>query len=137
MNTKTLMGALITGVLGFLLGWLIFGILLMDYYKANMIQYSGFLKDPLEFWAIGVANLTWGLLLAYIFNMGGVNTTGKGFTTGLVISLLVSLGFDLFMYAQFNLYNTQILAVDVAVNAIFGGILGAVLGWWFGRGAKV
>ena len=136
MNTKTLMGALITGVLGFLLGWLIFGILLMDYYNANMMQYSGLMKNPPEMWPIAVANLAWGLLLAYIFNMGGVNSVSKGFTAGLVISFLMTLGFDLFMRAQFNLYNGTILAVDVVVNAIFGGVLGAVLGWWFGRGTK-
>lgn len=136
MNSKTLIGALITGVLGFLLGYLIFGILLMDYYTANMMHYEGLMKDPMELWAIGVANLAWGLLLAYIFNMGGINTAGKGFSAGFVITLLMVAGFDLFLRAQFNLYNAQVLAVDVVVNAVFGGVLGAVLGWWFGRGAK-
>ncbi|HET9055527.1 MAG TPA: hypothetical protein VFN30_01640 [Chitinophagaceae bacterium] len=135
MNTKTLTGALITTVLGFLLGWLIFGMLLMDFYKANMIQYSGLMKDPPEIWAIGVSNLAWGLLFAWIFNLASINSVSKGFTAGLIITFLMVLGFDLFMYASMNLYNTKALAVDVIANAVFGGLLGAVLGWWFGRGS--
>lgn len=136
MNTKTLLGALLTGVLAFFLGWLIFGILLMKYYNDNMMQYTGLVKNPPEIWAIAVANLVWGLMLAYVFNLGGVKTVSKGFTTGLILSFLISLSFDLFMRAQFNLYSVNVLAVDVAVSAIFGGVMGAFLGWWFGRGTK-
>ena len=136
MNTKTLLGALLAGVLAFFLGWLIFGMLLMDYYISNMTQYSGLIKNPPVMLPIAVANLVWGLLLSFIFNLGGINTPGKGFTTGLIIGLLMTLGFDLFMYAQFNLYNVQVLAVDVVTNAIFAGVIGVVLGWWFGRDKK-
>lgn len=136
MNTKTLLGGILTAVIAFLLGWLIFGILLMDYYSANMTTYSGLLKNPTEMWAIAVANLAWGLLLAYIFNLGGVKSPAKGFTAAFVINLLMILGFDLMMEAQYNLYSEKLLVIDVIVNAVFGGILGAFLGWWMGRGTK-
>ncbi|MBI2729889.1 MAG: hypothetical protein HYX40_03910 [Sphingobacteriales bacterium] len=136
MNTKTLLGALLAAVLAFLLGWLIFGILLMDFYTSNMTSYAGLVKNPPDMAPIAVANLVWGLMLAYIFNLGNVNSPGKGFTTGLILTLLMTLGFDLFMYAQFNLYSTKLIGVDVVANALFGGVIGAVLGWWFGRGSK-
>lgn len=136
MNTKTLLGGILTAVIAFLLGWVIFGILLMDYYSANMTTYSGLLKNPPEMWAIAVANLTWGLLLAYIFNLSGIKSVAKGFTAAFVINLLMILGFDLMMEAQFNLYSEKLLVIDVIVNALFGGILGAFLGWWMGRGTK-
>jgi hypothetical protein len=137
MNSKTLLGALIAGVVAFLLGWLIFGILLMDFYTDNTTQYTGLMKNPPEIWVIAVANLVWGLLLAWIFSKAGINTISKGFSTGLILTLLMVLGFDLFLYAQMNLFNTKILAVDVVLNALFGGVIGAVLGWWFSRSVKI
>lgn len=136
MNTKTLVGGLIFGIVAFLLGWLIFGMLLMDYYQSNMTSYTGLMKDPMEIWAIAVANLAFGLMMAYVFNLANINTPGKGFTVALIIGLLMQLGFDLFLYAQMNLMSTQLLAVDVIASGIFTGVIGAVLGWWFGRGAK-
>jgi hypothetical protein len=136
MNTKTLLGALLTGVLAFFLGWLIFGMLLMNYYQSNMTIYDGLMKEPMAMWAIAVANLVFGLMMTYIFTLGNVSTVTKGFTTGLIVTLLMTLGFDLFMYAQFNLYKATLLAVDVIANGLFGGVIGAFLGWWLGRGTK-
>lgn len=136
MNTKTLLGGLIIGVLSFLLGWLIFGMLLMNFYQSNTTSYAGLMKDPMELWAIAVANLAFGLLLAYIFNLGNIKTPGKGFTTGFILGLLMTLGFDLYLYSQYNLMNTKLIAVDVVASALFDGVMGAILGWWFGRGNK-
>ena len=136
MNTKTLLGALIAGVVSFLLGWLIFGILLMDYYAANKIQYPGLLKDPMEIWPIAVADLVWGLLVSWIFSMANIKTVAKGVTVGFLIGFLMVLGFDLFVYAELNLYSTRLLALDVIMNGVMGAASGAVLGWWYGRPAK-
>ena len=136
MNTKTLLGALIAGVVSFLLGWLIFGILLMDYYAANKVQYPGLLKDPMEIWPIAVADLAWGLLVSWIFSMANIKTVAKGVTVGFLIGFLMVLGFDLFVYAELNLYSTRLLALDVIMNGVMGAASGAVLGWWYGRPAK-
>ncbi|MBI1782543.1 MAG: hypothetical protein HYR66_14450 [Sphingobacteriales bacterium] len=136
MNTKTLAGGLIIGVLAFLLGWLIFGMLLMNFYQSNTTSYAGLMKDPMEIWAIAVANLAFGLMMAYVFNLGNINTPGKGFTTGLILGLLMTIGFDLFLYSQYHLMNKKLIGVDIAASAVFDGVLGAVLGWWFGRNSK-
>ena len=136
MNTKTLIGALIAGVVSFLLGWLIFGILLMDYYAANKVQYPGLLKDPMEIWPIAIADLAWGLLVSWIFSMANIRTVAKGITVGFLIGFLMVLGFDLLVYAELNLYSTRLLGLDVIMNGIMGAVSGAVLGWWYGRPAK-
>lgn len=133
MSSKSLIGGVLAGVLAFFLGWLIFGYLLMDYYTSGMTQYTGLMKTEPVLWAIAVANIAYGILLGYIFHLGSVNTASRGFVTGMVIAFLYTLIMDLFFYAQYNLYSTSLIIVDILVNAVFGGIIGAFLGWWMSR----
>jgi hypothetical protein len=136
MNTKTLLAGLFAGIITFLLGWLIFGMLLMDFYMSNSTLYTGLMKDPPNFVAIFIANLSWGLLIAYIFNLAGIKTTQNGAINGVIIFFLVVLGVDLLYYAQMNLFGLKVVLVDVIVNALMGGIIGAFVGWWYGRPGK-
>ena len=136
MNTKIIIAGVLTGIISFLLGWLIFGVLLMDFYMANSTLYTGLMKDPPNFVAIFISNLSWGLLIAYIFHLAGIKSPQKGFITGLIIFFLVILGVDLLYYAQMNLFGLKVVVVDVIVNTVFGGIIGAFVGWWYGRPGK-
>ncbi len=136
MNSKVLLGALIAGVAAFLLGWLIFGILLMDFYLANSTEYPGLMKDSPNFVLIFVANVAWGLMLSYVFNLANIRSVRNGAISGAIIFLLTSLGIDLLYLAQMNLMNTTAIVVDVIANAFLGLIIGAILGWWFSRGVK-
>jgi hypothetical protein len=136
MNSKTLVAGLLTGIVSFLLGWLIFGLLLMNYYSSLMTQYDGLLKQEPSIWAILVANLASGLFMAYVFQLGNIRTPFRGFVTGMILSFLITLMFDLYLYAQFNLYSGSLVVLDVVATSIFGGVIGAFLGWWFGRSAK-
>lgn len=133
MNAKTIIGGVIAGVIAFLLGWLIFGTLMMNYYKENSVHYDGLMKDPMLYWAIGVANLAFGLLLAYIFNMGGVNSITRGLMVGFVVCVLMEGMFDSYDYAFMHLHSAKLLAIDVVLNGVLGALTGAVLGWWFSR----
>ncbi len=136
MKSKTLIGGLIAGVLSFFLGWLVFGILLKDYYSANTLKYVGLERLEPIMWALIIANLAWGLLLAYILDLAGANSMAKGFTCGLIIFFLMALGIDMFFIAFMRLMRLRLAAVDIGANALFGGIIGAVVGWWYGRGNK-
>ena len=136
MKSKTLIGGLIAGVLSFFLGWLVFGILLKDYYSANTLKYAGLERLEPIMWALIIANLAWGLLLAYILDLAGANSMAKGFTCGLIIFFLMALGIDMFFIAFMRLMRLRLAVVDIGANALFGGIIGAVVGWWYGRGNK-
>ena len=68
-NNKTLIGGLAGGVAFFLLGWLIYGILLMDYYAANTNQCAMRPMTDMVMWAMIVSNLAAGLLVATILSL--------------------------------------------------------------------
>ena len=137
MNSKAIIAILVLSVVGFLLGWLIFGILLMGFYTSHMVSYNGLMKDPPDILMIFFSNLTWAVLLVYVFNfLASVKTIAKGAVAGMILTFLICLGFDLFMYASMNLYSgaTGLIVVDVLANAFLGAVLGGIAGWILGMG---
>ncbi|HEY0668489.1 MAG TPA: hypothetical protein VGD22_09960 [Sphingobacteriaceae bacterium] len=137
MNSKTVIAGIIGGIASFLAGWVIFGILLMDFYSKNMVHYDGLMKEPMEMWAIAIGSLLHGILLAYLLNLAGVRSAGRGAVVGGITFFLMSLGVDMMMYAQMNLINFPMIAIDVLGTALLGATAGAAVGWWLGREQKI
>jgi hypothetical protein len=42
--------------------------------------------------------------------------------------------FDLGIFAQMDIYDTGIFLPDMLASAVVTGIVGAAIGWYFGRG---
>jgi hypothetical protein len=124
-------------ILGFFLGWLIFGILLADFYKSNTVEYTGLMKDPPSLWTFAVANLCLAVLFVLIFRMwAGITTFLRGLNAGIIITLLVMLSFDLFMYGSMNLFSFRLVIVDVIANTVLGGLMGGLAGLILGMGKE-
>lgn len=134
MNSKTLVGGLIGAVVAFLLGWAVYGMLLMDYFSSNMTHYEGLMKAEPVLWLIFLGGLSWTLLTSYVINASGIKTVAKGAVCGAILYALMSLGIDLMFYGQMNLMNMSIICVDVLASIVMGAAVGAVIGWWNGRG---
>jgi hypothetical protein len=70
---------------------------------------------------------------------GWTNTSGwsAGAQKGALIGLLMGLTIDLSSYAMGTIYNDfKVIAVDISANIVMNTILGAVIGWFMGRGEK-
>lgn len=131
---KILIAGVAGGVVFFLLGWLLYGTLLMSFFEGQMGGASGVNKDPMEFWALIVGNLTWGILLAVIFGRwAGIKTLNTGAMAGAVIGLLASMSWDLTMYGTTNLSTLTGVIVDVLVMTVMSAVAGAVVGMVLGR----
>lgn len=138
MNSKILIAGVLTGIISFLLGWVVWGMLLMDYYESNMIAYEGLQKENMNMVAMIIAQLAGGILLAYIIgNFSGTINMQRGAMIGAIVGLLWCLSIDMYYLAMMNMFaNNSVIVVDLIVNAIFSAILGAFIGWYMGRGAK-
>jgi len=129
MNTKVLLAILGATITGFFAGWLIFDFILSDYYKSQMIVYEGLERDPPLIWAILLMNLSWSVLIVYIFHTwAGIKTFMTGLTAGMLIFFLISFGFDISMYGFMNLMSFQAAIVDIIASTILGGLVGGVAG---------
>ena len=98
MSTRAILAGIAGGIFAFLLGWLIFGMLLMDFYTANTTEYAGLMKDPPSIVLILLCNLIWGLLFAFVFDKwAGFRTIGRGIVGGIILGLSIMLSFDLYL----------------------------------------
>jgi hypothetical protein len=135
MNTKTIIAGVIGGIAFFLLGWLIWGMLLVD----TMDQYSNTAcmkpDEEMNMAYIAVASLVWGFLYAYIFsNWTGFKTFTSGLLPGALINMMVGLAWDLSLLSMTTMItNTTVVGIDIAANGVMGAIVGGVVCWWLGR----
>jgi hypothetical protein len=135
MNGKLILSGITSAVVGFLSGWLIYGVILMDYMKNAMMQYDGLMKDPPVIWAIFLANLVTGMLYGWLYNIMKVHNFIQGLLYGLVISVLVTTSFDLYFFASMNLYiSVTPMILDIFVSTLIGGLMGGVAAIILGMG---
>lgn len=133
MNSKTFLIGIAGGIIVFLTGFLIYGLLLMDYFGANTSSFPGLIKEPMEIWAIGLGNVIWGILLAYFLSLGKIDSGTQGAVHGASLFFLFGLGSNLVFYGQYNLMPFSLSFVDALCMALLGGVSGAVIGWLLGR----
>lgn len=135
MNAKVLVAGIIGGIAFFFLGWLIWGIALMDI----MSGYSNpdCMKPEAEMNMVYmvIANLLWGIAYAYIFsNWTGANSFNAGLLPGAIIAVLIGIAMDLYSLAMTTMVtSTTPMLINIAANAVVGGIVGGLICWWLGR----
>src|SRR5260221_11755549 len=92
---KTILGGIVGGIVYFLLGYVLYGLLLKKFFDENGMAVN---MDAMVWWAMIVSNLAAGFLLAYILGKANVSSAGGGAGTGFVVGLLMAVSFDLAMY---------------------------------------
>ncbi len=132
-----LLAALVGGVVAFLLGWLIFGMLLAGYMDAHIVKYEGLMK-PQEEMNLGlmfVNNLLVALLLAWALGRMGVKDFQGGAVAGAIMGFLFYLSVDLGFLAMTNLFDGPgMVVVDALANAVLTALVGGTVGLVLGRG---
>ncbi|HRG43088.1 MAG TPA: hypothetical protein PKY97_01445 [Saprospiraceae bacterium] len=137
MNTqKILIAGIVGGIFSFLLGWVVFGVLLKDMDPGG---YASVMRpeEDFVFWSMLLSNICWAVLLSYIFvQWANINTLQGGAMAGAITGFLAIASFDFGMYAMTTLYSLQSLATDIVINIIMGACVGGFIGWWLGWRTK-
>lgn len=137
MDAKTRIMATLAGfVTLFLLGWLIYGMLLMDFYMSNSGTATGVMREESEmvWWALIVGNVFQAYLLVYIFDKWtNITTFSSGLQAGAILGLILGFAMNLTMYGTSNMMNLTAALVDPFVSAVMMGITGGVIGYMLGR----
>lgn len=136
---KILLATLVGGVVFFLLGWLVWGILLAKFMEANQGTATGVMKAESEmiWWALILSQFIGAFLLAYIFGKwANISTFVTGAKAGALIMGLIAASLDLMWYASSNVMTLNGAMVDILASAVVGAIVGGVIGLVLGSGKK-
>ena len=136
-TNKILLGGLAGGVALFLLGWIIYGILLMDFASTNYNQCMNRPNMEMIWWALILSNLAYGFLIAYLFSRTGTTGFIGGAKLGAIIGILLSISIDLGYYSMTTMYvHPSAIVVDIISYTIYIAIAGAVIAWVMGMVKK-
>lgn len=138
MNTKTILATVVGALFNFLGGWVVFGMLMSNFYMSNTKTYEGLVKGTMPdlpfIFASGVFSA---YLVTYLLRRIGNNFSfASGFKNGLVVYFCMTAYVNLGMYAFYNLQNMTLVISDVIIQAIFGGINGGIIALVLGSGKK-
>ncbi len=138
MNTsKFLVSGVVGGIVSCLGGYLIYGMLLKDFFAGCSTVQVMRTPETMIWWSLILGCIFMGLTYSYIFNKwANINSAGGGLSAGFVIGLLMTMGTDLIMYGTANLSNLKGTVADIVCGAVLGAITGATVGWMNGMGKK-
>ena len=130
---KVLLATLAGTVVFFLLGWVVWGMLLADFMAKNAGAGTMKAESEMVWWAMIVSNAAAAFLLAYIYGKwANISTFMTGLKAGALITFFIALSVDMYLYAGTNLTTLNGALVDIVswtvVGAIVGGVIGLVLG---------
>ena len=130
---KILRGTVFGGITFFVLGWLIYGLLLMDFMSANSDTSIMRPESEMIWWAMILSNLIMALVVTLILNWSGASKPVDAIKIGALIGFLICLGIDFSMYSMTTMYNMTAIIVDAIVTTIMVGITGAVIVLTWGK----
>jgi hypothetical protein len=138
MKTYRIIYAGLAGALAFfLLGWLVYGILLHNFMMDNYNNCSSRPSDEMVWWAIILSNLATAYLIAIVISWAKAKNIIDGIKIAATLGLLISASMDLSMYSMSTTFlNSKALIIDVAVATLLWSVVGFVISFVIFAGKK-
>ena len=135
MSTKTLIGALIGAVvfwmMGFIMYVLLVGKMIAQYTTANRPHGEEMMVHLI------LGQLVFGLLLAWLWSRMGITTFSRGLTSGAIVGFLSALGANLITFATMTVWTDPVgIIYDVIALTVIWAVTGGVVGWYMGYSGR-
>ena len=124
---RLVLGTVVGGLVLFLLGYLVYGVLFASFFATNVGTATGVTREPFNFVALLLGQLAFAAILTMIFSWSAVRSAGQGAKIGALAGLLFFLGIDLTLYATTNVQNLAASLVDALLAALLFAVSGAVI----------
>ena len=133
---KMIMGTVAGAVAFFLLGFLLYAVILGGFYEANLGSATGVMRELPVWWAMLISQLGLAAVVTYVFLHADVATASDGLKTGAIFGLLLGIAISFELYAVTNWSNATVAFVEPIVSAVRTALAGAVIGWTLGMGSR-
>ena len=122
--------ALLAGtVVNFLLGFLIYALLLRDFMAENTRDFEGLMTEPGGAWpGYILSSVLFSAMIVFILRRTRKVTAAAGFVVSAVVSFFIAVSFDVMFYYGMNLYTFSYLVTDVIAYTVMGAATGLVIG---------
>ena len=133
MNIKRLLiGSIAGGVVMYIVGnvfWgMIFADFFADFFADNAGSAEGVPRETVIIWAAALGNLFYAALVTMTIEArSGATSVVDGLKAGAIVGFLVWGTADFIFYGNFNLSNLNATIADIVLEAVRGGIGGAVV----------
>lgn len=135
--SKLLIAGIGGGVAFFLLGWLLYGMLLMGFFEKNTLVNAMRPEGEMVWWALILGNLVMGIFLAYVFmRWAGIKTLMGGLIGGATIGAFLGVSMNLTYFGTSAMMTMSGHIADMVVYTIMLAITGGVVGWLLGMGKE-
>jgi hypothetical protein len=131
---KILRGTVFGAIAYFLIGWLVWGILLMNFLSGNMNQCANRPDNGMIWWAIIASNFVLALLLTLVLNWAKAKSITDGLKYGALFGLLYTLSFSLSSWSMTTMYtNIGALLTDTMASTVVMAVIGMVIVLTWGK----
>jgi hypothetical protein len=131
---KILRGTVFGGIAYFLLGWLVYGIILMNYFSTTTNQSIMKPDNEMVWWAMIVSNLAAALLLTLILDWAKAKSLVDGFVKGAVFGALLTITIDLSFWSMTTMYSMlSTIVIETLVATVVFGVIGSVIVLTWGK----
>jgi hypothetical protein len=131
---KILRGTVFGAIAYFLIGWLVWGILLMNFLSGNMNQCANRPDNGMIWWAIIASNFVLALLLTLVLNWAKAKSITDGLKYGALFGLLYTLSFSLSSWSMTTMYtNMGGLLTDTLASTVVMAVAGMVIVLTWGK----
>ena len=108
----------------FILGFLVFGIALADFFAANSARMA---RDPLNLPVIAVGQLGAAAALTLILRWASASNVAESARIGALVGLLTGIGIDFTTFGTSTIQNLNVTLVGPVVRAALWGVTGAAI----------
>ncbi len=135
MNVKRLSIGSITGlVVLYAVGFVFWETLFADFFAANAGTAEGVQREEQIIWAMALGTLLYAALITLMMDArGGPDSLVSGLKTGAIVGFLLWGTVDFIYFGFTNLNNLTAVIADTVLEAVRGGIAGAVIAVVLGK----
>jgi len=135
---KILRGILFGGIAYFLLGWLVYGVLLYDFFSPMTNTCANRPDMEMIWWAIILSNLLLALFLTLFLKWSGARAIIDGLKTGALFGALFTATIDLSLYSMTTMYKSLLpIVLEIVASAVIMAVVGMIIVLTWGKPKEV